>query len=290
MTDRYLENLSRIADYLEDRMSAAEEEAFVQALGEEEDLRFQYEEELVMRGRMRGAAGEAGLIQAADEHLEMVSRILAKEKEAGRAGRKEGARIALIGRSGMVAAALLVIIAGTVLYLRIGRRGGSERVGPAAASAPDFAKAAANGPATGARSGDSLFARNYRPYSSNADPVEVSLYYSYYKKGEYALVLKAREEDYQVMGVGGREKVLKRYMQLYKGLSYLAEGKAAEAIGMFGAVQPGDADYDAAQWYSALAWVKLSNLERAAFVAAAIANSPSRYKERAAKLLKDLRS
>ena len=144
-------------------------------------------------------------------------------------------------------------------------------------------------------SADSVYARYYRPYSSEGDPVEISLYYQDYKRGNYNKVLGAKEEDYQVMGKDKREKVVKGYMHLYKGLSYLATSKGREAIAELEAAaadsRPGDALYDAARWYLALALLKRKDLypehvqAEAAAIAHQIANTQSRYKLQAEELI-----
>jgi hypothetical protein len=86
--------------------------------------------------------------------------------------------------------------------------------------------------------------------------VEVSLYYEDYKREDYPAEIGARKEEYQVMGADGREKVIRGYMQLYKGLSYLAVGKEVETVAQLEAVKPGNTCYDTARWYLALAWLR----------------------------------
>lgn len=279
MSDRQLENAMRIADYLEDRMSPEEEEGFMLELGGDEEMRRQYEEEMLIRAGMKGEVGP-GLLQPADEHLQLVTEILAKDKEV----RRDRGRVAVFGRRGVAAAALLVIISGTVLYIRFGwGEHGTSRV--IVANSPALKNRMASGVAA-----DSLFARYFTSYASGGDPVEVSLYYEDYKRGDYPAVIGAKEEEYQVMGAGGREKVIRGYMQLYKGLSYLAVGKAVEAVAQLEAVKPGNACYDAARWYLALAWLRRGDmspgegLNRARSIALEIANSSSRYKDQARRL------
>jgi hypothetical protein len=312
MSDHHWENSLRIAEYLEDRMAPAEEEAFMRALGEDEELRRQYEEELLIRGRMRGARGigEAGvdadgvgmgpgMLQPADEHLQMVTEILAKGKEVRKDGGREGAKIALLGKSGMVAAALLVIISGTVLYIRIGHR----RVGEGEVKRVEKIEKVDTGIVSGGSKWmvvrpDSVYARLYEPYASGNDPVEVSLYYRDYKRGNYAAVLAAREEDYRVMGVSERGPVVEGYMRLYKGLACLATGKPKKAVtelsGAMAKSQPGDALYETAQWYLALAWLRRKDLYpehvlgASAAIAHRITNTQSRYKPQAEELLRAL--
>ena len=59
MNDRHAENALKIADYLENRLGSAGEESFIRELGEDEELRRQYEEELLIRA-MLGSEGLAG--------------------------------------------------------------------------------------------------------------------------------------------------------------------------------------------------------------------------------------
>jgi hypothetical protein len=53
MNDRHTENALKIADYLENRMNPSGEEDFMRELGRDEQLRLQFEEELLIRSLLR---------------------------------------------------------------------------------------------------------------------------------------------------------------------------------------------------------------------------------------------
>lgn len=139
----------------------------------------------------------------------------------------------------------------------------------------------------------SAFEKYNTLYSSDEnDPVELNEYYNSYKNGDYAKVLSARDADYQLMSGDERNKLLQQYMQFYKGLSYLAENKAGEAIQKFETVlrsAPKKASpYYEAQWYTVLAFLKTNDISKTIFIAKDIAQSGSMYKEKATQLLRDL--
>src|ERR1700743_1465176 len=79
-TQDYEANEVRIADYIDSRMSPAEEEAFMQELGNNAVLRQQYEDELLMRSLLQEHRQEASeiVLQPADEHLAMMEDALQK--------------------------------------------------------------------------------------------------------------------------------------------------------------------------------------------------------------------
>src|SRR5882757_1267435 len=111
---KFEDNESRIALYLEDKMTPEEEVTFVHDLGEDEGLRQQYEEELLMQGlwevKEEGVSGDPDLqLQGADEHIRMVETAL---EEKGRSAGGHGRRIPLYVRlafAGAVLAAVVVI-------------------------------------------------------------------------------------------------------------------------------------------------------------------------------------
>ncbi len=124
--------------------------------------------------------------------------------------------------------------------------------------------------------------------------MELNEYYNSYKNGDYAKVLSARDADYQLMSGDERNKLLQQYMQFYKGLSYLAENKAGEAIQKFETVLRSapkkTSPYYEAQWYTVLAFLKTNDISKTIFIAKDIAQSGSMYKEKATQLLRDLNS
>lgn len=142
-TQRYEQNATRILSYLEDKMTPSEEEEFIRDLGEQEDLRLQYEDELAIQALVEEAAaypltdadtqeeemndelspggsdddlpsGNDLLLQSADDHLDMIGAALQKE------GRKAPARvIPLYRRFGLIAAVLVAILLGAFLLFRL---------------------------------------------------------------------------------------------------------------------------------------------------------------------------
>lgn len=143
---------------------------------------------------------------------------------------------------------------------------------------------------------DSIHARLYKPYMRGDDPVEARVYYEDYRTGNYAAVLAAG--DSAVKGAGPRGLLIRDYMRLYVGLSYLATGDGRNAVSELGAVvfrtKPGDVLYETAQWYMALAWLKRNDVEageadnKALGLAREIARGYSRYREPAMELVRAL--
>jgi hypothetical protein len=145
---------------------------------------------------------------------------------------------------------------------------------------------------------DSLFARFYKPYKRGDDPMEVRVYYQDYRTGNYTAVLAAGDS---AVSVPGQRAVLVRdYMRLYVGLSYLATGDGQNAVreleGVVIRTKPGDILYENGRWYLALAWLKKNDVDAAAArhkaleLAQEVAHSYSRYRESARELVKALRS
>jgi len=143
---------------------------------------------------------------------------------------------------------------------------------------------------------DSMYSRLYKPYMRGDDPVGVRAYYQDYRTGNYAAVLAAG--DSAVMGVGLRALLLRDYMRLYVGLSYLATGDGRNAVreleGVVLRTKPGDMLYEDGRWYLALAWLKRSDVDaaeaenKALGLAREIAHSYSRYREPARELVRAL--
>jgi hypothetical protein len=269
-----------------------------------------------------GAAGIGGL-EEGDRTAEVGER-----EDVPESYRKVPARGGFLGSGWMVGVAvLLLIIAGVVMLIMIRRGGFWDRTvaATAAATAADSGNAnrgngvdsaagsAGNRPvgagkgvdsAVSAVSGaggkvglaDSIFARLYKPYMRGDDPVEVRVYYRDYRTGNYAAVLAAG--DSAVKRAGPRGLLVRDYMRLYVGLSYLATGEGRNAVRELGDVvfrtKPGDALYEAAQWYLALAWLKRNDVEpaetenKALGLAREIAHGYSRYREPSMELVRAL--
>jgi hypothetical protein len=369
MNDHQNENASRIALYLENRLSREEREAFKRALGEDDELRMQYVEALMNRaGTGMNADGTVEPVTEtenpggpggpADEAFEKEISVMDDTGAAGigeleeadlgasvgeREDMSENYRIvpergSFWGSRWMVGvAALLLIIAGVVILIMIRRGGFWDRTVAAtaadsgnanrgngvdsaagsagnrqaagkgvdsAASGPGAGSGVAGGGAgvgaavTGGKVGlaDSIHARLYKPYMRGDDPMEVRIYYQDYRTGNYAAVLAAG--DSAVKRAGPRGLLVRNYMRLYVGLSYLATDDGRNAVmeleGVVFRTKPGDVLYETAQWYLALAWLKRNDVEpveaenKALVLAREIAHSYSRYREPAMELVRAL--
>ena len=352
MNDHQNENASRIALYLENRLSPEEREAFKRALDEDDELRTQYVEALMNRagaGPTFGATVEpltgtensdqsgAPVGDTFEKEMSVTDDTGATEmgesEEADRGAtvgedddmpeeyHEVPARGGFWGRGWMVGlVALLLIVAGVVMFIMIRRGGFWDRT--VAATAADTANAnKGNGvdsaagslgnrqveagkgvdsavSGAGAAGGKVALAdRLYKPYMRGDDPVEVRGYYQDYRDGNYAAVLAAG--DSAVKGVGPRGVLVRDYMRLYVGLSYLATGDGRNAVGELGDVvfrtKPGDVLYETGQWYLALAWLKRNDVEtaeaenKALELAREIAHGYSRYREPAMELIRALK-
>jgi len=243
--------------------------------------------------------------------------------EAGWPGGKKGARRGFFGSGWMVGAAVLLLaIAGVVMYMMTSHQGFWDRTVAAAAmdtadanrgngmdsvrTASDTGSGVAragtgmSSSAAGGKSGlaDTTYARLYKPYMRGDDPVEVREYYQDYRTGNYAAVLAAG--DSMVMKIPARRLLVRDYMRLYIGLSYLATGDGQNAVRELGGValrtKPGDVLYEAARWYLALAWLKRDDVDpaearsKAIGLARDISHSYSRYSESARELIRVLGS
>ncbi len=136
----------------------------------------------------------------------------------------------------------------------------------------------------------------YKPYIRGDDPIAVRVYYQDYRTGNYDAVFAAG--DSLVSGPSAAKYPTRNYIRLYKGLSYLATGKAPDATTLLADVvlrtKPGDELYDAARWYLALAWLKRNDVDAAQAkdnalgLAKDIAHGYSRYREPAREMVKGL--
>jgi hypothetical protein len=261
-------NALKIAQYLEGGMSPGEEVAFMAELNQDEVLRKSFEEVLLLR-EVLGAAASSG------------------------------ARVVSLFRVRGIAAACVAIILVVVGVARlpvfehpfVANTGGP--VVPKSDEVSRFPLNSGQGAVVTVQP-DSLFAEFYSSYVGEKDPVEVSLYYQRYRAGDYVSVLAAKEEDYRLMGTGGRSGVLNQYMQLYRGLAYLAEKQPVRALGQFDSllISPhvGKALYCSAQWYAVLASLQRKDISADSALAAAargarvIGQTASPYRQRAASL------
>jgi hypothetical protein len=211
---------------------------------------------------------------------------------------------------------LCLVAAGVVIYLLVIRRqtrdkevaaivadSGATKAGrmdSAAVSGKDSVKPEASAVAVNraprAEWMDSLYMRLYRPYMRGNDPMEVRSFYRDYKARNYAAVLAAN--DSAGGGVGKHKLLLKGYMRLYRGLSYLASDSATDAVTELGDATfragPPDQLYEASRWYLALAWLKRTDVDpvdaqaKALGLARDISHDYSRYRESARELVRAL--
>jgi hypothetical protein len=134
------------------------------------------------------------------------------------------------------------------------------------------------------------FAKFYKPYSGEKDPVEISNYYNDYKQHNYDAVIKAKESDYQTMGTGDKNEILKQYMHLYKGLSWLELNEPETALEQFAAISKSSLEdrrpYYESQWYSVLAWLKGNDITKAREQAKEIIKTKSPHNFDAEKFLR----
>jgi len=139
---------------------------------------------------------------------------------------------------------------------------------------------------------EEIFSKFYKSYYSNTDPVEISNFYSDYKAHKYESVISAKESDYQTTGTDDKKDLLNQYMHLYKGLSWLEMDEPAKAIEEFDSIsatslQNKTPSYEG-EWYAALAWLKLSDTNKASLIAKKISESKSTHKIAAEELVKKL--
>lgn len=366
MNDHQKENASRIALYLENRLSPEEREAFKRALSEDDELRMQYVDALMNRagtgtnaggtvepvtgtenagGTVEPATGTENAGGSAADTFEKEMSVMDDTGAAGIGGLEEADREASVGErenmpetyrkgparssfwgSGWMVgvAALLLIIAGVVILIMIRRGGFWDRTVAATAvdsgnanrgNGVDSAAGSAGNRQVGAGKGgdstvsaasgaggkvgqtDSIYARLYKPYMRGNDPVELRVFYQDYRTGNYAAVLAAG--DSAVKRAWPRGLLIRDYMRLYVGLSYLATGDGQNAVKELGDVvfrtKPGDVLYETARWYLALAWLKRNDVEageaenKALGLARQIAHSYSRYREPAMELVRALK-
>ena len=282
------ENNIRIADYLEGKMSAAEEEAFMQELGDDERLRDRYEEELLISGLLGQDSNDADLtvISKQDKAYETETVVATGKKKANKI-------FILLKQYRSIAAIVLIVIAAAFVYFFL--KPDYKQLSRVATVSKDTATGSTNKEVAtmpGEKNFlDSVYKNFYTAYvAGNEDPVEISEYYMAYKKKQYAKVLSATKADYQVMGTEDNNSKAEQYMDLYKGFAYLDNNKPDSAIKKFEAAMSGraagiDKLYYTAQWYSALAWLKENNITEALTIANNIQQSASPYKLKAEALL-----
>ena len=278
MSDMEEAYLLRIADYLDGKMSPSQEEGFMHELGQNPALREMFEHEVLMGALVRQDNLEAPAVPLHPERRLPRFRIVAAAAVfAGLVG--AGIYIFSLNHRQTAPSAALPLHADTVLPR-------TQDTGGAATEPLD-----SRGDVAAKVSPDTLFARYQQPYDGVKDPVEVSYYYNLYRKGRYAEVLGARAEDFQVMGAGdSRNALLRRYMQLYKGLCWLDRdqpGKARRSLdSAWRSSGPGEAISYTAQWYSLLAALKEGDRAAIADLGGRLSRRPNPYQDRARKIVR----
>ncbi len=265
--DKTEENQIKIANYLDNQMNAAEEEAFMMELTNDADLRRQYEEEL------------------------MVATILNNDEKNNQKQHEPAPVLPLWKKYRLIASIVLLIAAAGILYFVFHK---DESTQPKIVSNqtdksydPSARKNQPSNPAT--NSPDAIFNQFYKPYSSENDPVELSNFYNDYKSKKYNSVIAAKESDYQTMGTDDKKDLLSHYLHFYKGLCWLEKNDAEKAIEEFNAASKSapqnKSPYVDAQWWLVLALLKENEKEKAIVIAKKIVQSDSQYKNEASKLL-----
>jgi hypothetical protein len=283
----------KIAQYLENDMSPGEEMAFMEELTRDEVLRKSFEEELLLREVL---AKHVGVLDAQSS---------AEVPVAEPSPATPVTRVLSLFRVRAVAAACVAIILTSVLVARLPvfeHRNAPVPDEPFQVGADEAIRSAFKGTdqALAGMTANSLFAQFYSTYAGEKDPVEISLYYQRYRVHDYTSVLAAREEDYGLMGTGTKTNMLNQYMQLYRGLSYLAEKRPLPALSQFDSLLNSPHTikevYCTAQWYAALSSLQRkdipadSALAAAARAARAIGQTASPFRRNAARLSASLSS
>ena len=322
--EKFEENAIKIADYLENKMSSEEEEAFMRELGNDAELRGHYEEELLMHAMFKDAEDISGkkedmFFQPADEHISMIEAALKKQE------RPQSRISQLFKQYGSIAAIFLLVVAAVVVLMLVKFNNNNSKniaVKPVNKDTsihhdttinilPKEQIVKTNKPenkhnkidstkkeeplvATNNSTANSLLKKFYTPYSKDEDdPAELKSYYASLKKRDYKNVIDATDADYQLMGTGDRNELLKQYMSLYKGLSYMATNNTASAIKNFDEVlnTAGRTDrvYYNAQWYLTLTYLKENNIQKSLSVLETISQSESPFKLQAEQLKQQLK-
>ncbi len=279
----------KIADYFDNKMSAAEEDSFMEALGTNTPLRERYEDELSIRAILGNGIE--------NEDIAVEDNVVYMNTSTPHAPHKIPV-IPLYRQYKIIAAVFILVIGISALFMVFKNQRNNTNSAAITPVSRDSVKKIDTSqnviPQNTGVSAANAFAQYYKPYISNNDPVEVSIYYEDYKQGRYADVFAASDADLQVMGANDNKQQLGQYLQLYKGLAYLAENKPAKAQlqldSVMHAANKTTTEYYEAQWYSCMAFLKQEDAGKAGLLAKTIAQSASSpYKVKAAELVTTLR-
>lgn len=290
------DNEERIERYLEGKMNQEEREMFMQELNINEALRKQYEEELFMSALLSndddGEIESVSVPAVIDKNFEADARIRRIHKKARPSFPFLHSSYKYIAAA---AAVIAILIAAFFLVEKKSRQpviatsNNNKKAIPKTDSANNEFQAYRNDSIS-----KILFSENYTKYIAKTDPAEISNYYNYYDIGEYDKVIAAKKSDYATMGIDNREQLLTGYMFFYKGLSYLAGNKNADAVKNFDSVlnssNKNSRLYFNAEWYLALSYLKAKDLNKSQSVLNNIIQSKSFYKTRAAQILQQIKN
>ena len=268
------ENALKIADYLEDRMSAAEEESFMKELGGDDTLRRQYEEVLMVQALLYPE------IQTAMEEPEFVieGQDIQPQDVRGRQRIRQ-----LFVRYRVAAVLIGLLIGGTAIFLLIRQQ---------SSGVPSQVIETLSQKGSGLA--DSLFREFYAPWTAPDIPTGTSPYYNAYQQGDFPAAVRMIRENTLPAADGkvsadGRESA---YTQLVLGLSYLAMDQKDEAIRVLGKVMDARPAippiHAAAAWYLALALIKNAQPQKAIDLLKQLAGTSSPYGSKASRLLSKL--
>lgn len=291
------DNEIKIANYFDGKMNSFEQQEFMKTLGENVELRKQYEDELLLRG-LFNTDEEVLLTDAKVPGLNINSLTNVPAYNMADGKKQEPLSFIIFKSFRKVAAILLIVIASAIIIFLVTNQRKSAIVPKTNLAKNDSVK-----PHVGENnnnlvvrekniSSENIFKKYYKNYSAKSDPVEISNFYSAYRNHKYDNVITAQKEDYQAMGVNDKSDLLKEYMHLYKGLSYLELNKTDLAKQQFDSVLQSanktSNQYFQVQWYTLLLLVKTNEIIKAREIASLIVHSSSPFKNKAATILTDL--
>jgi hypothetical protein len=250
------ENELKIADYLEDRLSAAEEESFMQELSANVTLRRQYEEVLMVQTLLSPEIGEPIVLHSDNHGQAPVRRLFTPFRVAA----------ALIG----------IFVGGSLLFLLL-RQKNSGEVSP---QRIESLSQKSNGLA------DSIFREYYTPWTSSDVPLGARPAYNAYTERDFSTAVSLP------IGNAGNDSRTSAYILFVQGLSYLALDRKEDAIRVLEQVMSAspvvDPVHDAASWYLALALIKNAKPQKAIDLLKQLSSKSSPYKTNASRLLSKL--
>ncbi|HWB27633.1 MAG TPA: hypothetical protein VG738_19285 [Chitinophagaceae bacterium] len=276
--DSSTDNEIKIANYFDNKMDAAEQEAFLQKVRGDNLLSRQFENELLIRSFLYTDDNYSSL----DDCIETSGMI--RDKGVYKISRN------LRNYLGVAALLILVILSVHLLLQKKSKVITVAQIQNHEDTTRSEEKAkhlfADN------NSTEAEYKKFYRKYTSWSDPVEVSKYYNDYVNNNYLEVINSEDSGFAEKGLTKDENYLMAYVQLYKGLCYLAEAKPEESINRFSTVlkisEKGGTPYYEAEWYSALAWLKAGNRNKSVEILEKIQYSRSPHLKDAVQLLHEL--